>query len=554
MISKDNNHRFHRQIGLVDQSRMENVKIQLSGLDSVIIPIIAQIYSMGAAMGKEGHIAIDKDPSNIQDNKTHNWTLGLPEEEMNWGVIVNHLEEKGLKIELGNEPEYFHIHCSNCIDDIPDGIDLVASHWPGNVLLSKKQLIFKEKPEMRQTFIDASLQVALAAAATQNMLLQLGLLREDVALDRWVTYTVQVDNLPEEALQKFSDSAWGTPIISPLENRSGSLLRFRIPLEQTPPNIMNTLSHSCLKPTIFEYNWIQNVGPLDTQIGDDGEILPSTSCLPNKLSQAKIMILGAGGLGSWAAPLIASGVENEGLELTIVDSDNSVDLHNLNRQVLYTEENLGYAKAPVAASKIRALFPKAKSIIGIKGKLEERHVSRKCGPKKVLGTTLAEVFDRDCIIDDNNLIDALNDMDVAVACLDNQYARTLLNRKCVEAEVSMVNGGGEGFNGIVELLENNVCMVCRYGKDRAFTKEIISCQEAGSRPVASIVTTTSWVGAMQASIALLDLYSKYNPDQEIAFRFGLEWDMGVVTERPIVRLPWFSEQQCNRHLLQEIAV
>ena len=200
-----------------------------------------------------------------------------------------------------------------------------------------------------------------------------------------------------------------------------------------------------------------------------------------KIRLWKILVLGAGGLGSWAAPLIAQAISSRGLDLTIIDSDESVESHNLNRQVLYFENHIGKPKAPVAANRIGEAFPLAGSINGILGKLEEHHVSSDKNNFDTQMTSLSELIGSENILDNSEIIEALKDMDIALSCLDNQFARTLLNKKCLELGIPMINGGGESFNGIVEVLKNGICMTCRYGKEAANEKEIISCQEVGTR-------------------------------------------------------------------------
>jgi bacteriocin biosynthesis cyclodehydratase domain-containing protein len=69
-----------------------------------------------------------------------------------------------------------------------------------------------------------------------------------------------------------------------------------------------------------------------------------------RLKDARVVVLGLGGLGGWAAwALASSGVGT----LVLVDGD-SVDWSNLNRQILYRELDIGTAKAPAAARTLRA--------------------------------------------------------------------------------------------------------------------------------------------------------------------------------------------------------
>jgi adenylyltransferase/sulfurtransferase len=79
-----------------------------------------------------------------------------------------------------------------------------------------------------------------------------------------------------------------------------------------------------------------------SDIGDAGQA---------RLAAASVLCIGAGGLGSGALPyLAAAGVG----ELRIVDPDR-VELSNLQRQVLFTENELGRPKAQAAAERLRAL-------------------------------------------------------------------------------------------------------------------------------------------------------------------------------------------------------
>lgn len=72
-----------------------------------------------------------------------------------------------------------------------------------------------------------------------------------------------------------------------------------------------------------------------------------------KLKQAKVLLIGAGGLGCPAAQyLAAAGIGTLG----IADGD-QVETSNLQRQILYTQEDIGQSKAMVAAAKMRLLNP-----------------------------------------------------------------------------------------------------------------------------------------------------------------------------------------------------
>jgi bacteriocin biosynthesis cyclodehydratase domain-containing protein len=90
-----------------------------------------------------------------------------------------------------------------------------------------------------------------------------------------------------------------------------------------------------------------------SDIGHAG-LLPS-EC-QRRLHEAKVAVLGVGGLGGWAAWSLATcGIG----EMWLVDGDR-VEISNLNRQILYTEADLGLLKVEVAAARLRAFNPAAR--------------------------------------------------------------------------------------------------------------------------------------------------------------------------------------------------
>ena len=92
---------------------------------------------------------------------------------------------------------------------------------------------------------------------------------------------------------------------------------------------------------------------------------PTPSQCQERLREAKIAVLGVGGLGSWAAwALVCCGVG----EMRLIDGD-EVEISNLNRQILYTEADLGQPKVECAAERLRA-FDSGCRITATKRRLE----------------------------------------------------------------------------------------------------------------------------------------------------------------------------------------
>jgi len=134
-----------------------------------------------------------------------------------------------------------------------------------------------------------------------------------------------------------------------------------------------------------------------------------------------VLVIGAGGLGCPVLQyLVAAGVG----EIGIADGD-TVDISNLQRQVLYTEQEIGQQKVAVAAKKLSALNP---------------HVKIKTFP---------------LFIDDINALDLIRDYDIVVDGSDNFATRYLVNDACVMLNKPMVSGAIYKFEGQVSVFNYN---------------------------------------------------------------------------------------------------
>jgi len=149
-----------------------------------------------------------------------------------------------------------------------------------------------------------------------------------------------------------------------------------------------------------------------------------------KLLDAKVLLLGAGGLGSPAALyLAAAGVGTLG----IVDDD-TVDLSNLQRQVIHSSERVGVAKVDSAEQTITALNP---------------DVTVKKYPVR-LGS--------------ENIMDILPGYDIVVDGLDNFPTRYLLNDASVRLQIPVVSAAILGFEGQLSVFKpyDGPCYRCLF--------------------------------------------------------------------------------------------
>lgn len=130
-----------------------------------------------------------------------------------------------------------------------------------------------------------------------------------------------------------------------------------------------------------------------------------------KLLNAKVAIVGCGGLGTYVSLLLASaGAGN----LRLIDGDSPSE-SNLNRQFFYSGEE-GF-KADILEKKLKKIN-------------EEVNIETVCK-----------------FIDEENIFDTVGNCDVIVDCLDSVKARLILNRYSVSQNISLVHGGIDGFYG-----------------------------------------------------------------------------------------------------------
>jgi molybdopterin/thiamine biosynthesis adenylyltransferase len=149
-----------------------------------------------------------------------------------------------------------------------------------------------------------------------------------------------------------------------------------------------------------------------------------------KLKRSRVLIAGAGGLGSPAAIyLTAAGI---GM-IRMVDHDH-VTLSNLNRQVLHWEEDIGRKKVDSARAKLR-------------------HLNR-----EVEFEGLAETITESSV---SKLVDGC---DVIVDAMDNIPTRYILNRCAIEKQIPFFHGAVNGFEGRVMTIlpGETACLRCLY--------------------------------------------------------------------------------------------
>lgn len=185
----------------------------------------------------------------------------------------------------------------------------------------------------------------------------------------------------------------------------------------------------------------------------------------NRIISAHALIIGAGGLGSPAALYLASAGVGR---ITLADGD-TVDLTNLQRQIIHTQERIGQAKALSGKIALAQINPEV---------IVEPLTQRLAGEQ---------------------LESLVSEADVVLDCCDNFATRHAVNAACVKHKTPLVSGAAIRFSGQLSVFdtrrENAPCYHCLFPEAEA--SEETRCAIMGV-----FAPLTGIIGAMQAAEAL----------------------------------------------------
>jgi molybdopterin/thiamine biosynthesis adenylyltransferase len=185
----------------------------------------------------------------------------------------------------------------------------------------------------------------------------------------------------------------------------------------------------------------------------------------DRLLNAHVLVIGAGGLGCAAAPyLAAAGIGH----LVLVDHD-VVDLTNLQRQIMHTQTTVGQSKVDSGKQFLERLNPSI-HVQAIKAKVD------------------APLLD-----------ELLPKVDIVLDCTDNFKTRHMINAGCVKHQVPLISGSALRFDGQVSVFDPtnmaSPCYACIFSPEEQF--EEVSCSTMGIfSPLVGII------GSIQAAQAL----------------------------------------------------
>ncbi|MCO6059865.1 molybdopterin-synthase adenylyltransferase MoeB [Pseudomonas sp. MOB-449] len=191
------------------------------------------------------------------------------------------------------------------------------------------------------------------------------------------------------------------------------------------------------------------------QIDVDGQL---------RLKQGRVLIVGLGGLGSPVALYLAAA----GLgELHLADFD-TVDLTNLQRQIVHDSNSIGMGKVDSAMARLAALNPDV----------------------RLVPYTRA--------LDEDSLAAAVAAVDLVLDCTDNFGTREAVNAACVATGKPLVSGAAIRLEGQLSVFDprrdDSPCYHCLYGHG---SEAELTCSEAGV-----VGPLVGLVGSLQALEAL----------------------------------------------------
>lgn len=184
-----------------------------------------------------------------------------------------------------------------------------------------------------------------------------------------------------------------------------------------------------------------------------------------KLLASHALVIGVGGLGSPAALYLAAAGMGR---ITLVDDD-TVDLTNLQRQIVHTTARVGVPKVESGRQALEEINPEIEIV------------------------TVAER------VDDERLSELVRSASVVLDCSDNFVTRHAINRACVSCKAPLVSGAAIRFDGQISVFDTRrgdaPCYACLFPPDQKF--EDAQCSTMGIfSPLVGIV------GAMQAAEAI----------------------------------------------------
>ena len=185
----------------------------------------------------------------------------------------------------------------------------------------------------------------------------------------------------------------------------------------------------------------------------------------DRLLASKVLIVGAGGLGSPVCLYLASAGVGD---ITIADAD-TIDLSNLQRQIMHADDRVGQLKVESAQQAMQQINP------------------------QVVVTTIPHR------LDEKALVLAMQSVDLVIDCCDNFATRHAINRACVATKKPLISGAAIGYEGQVCVYDSRIpqspCYHCLF-------PEVPGAPELNCATTGVFAPLVGIVGSLQAAEAI----------------------------------------------------
>ncbi|RBW45594.1 molybdopterin-synthase adenylyltransferase MoeB [Psychromonas sp. B3M02] len=183
----------------------------------------------------------------------------------------------------------------------------------------------------------------------------------------------------------------------------------------------------------------------------------------HKLKNAKVLIIGMGGLGSPAALYLAAA----GIGHLVLNDFDDIEVSNLQRQITYQNSDIGESKVEVTKQRLQQLNPDIK-VRSINKQMPEQQLS--------MELTMA---------------------DLVLDCTDNMATRQMINKACVDAKVPLIVGAAIRLEGQLMFFDHSQaespCYHCLFPSSE---EQTLNCSNAGI--IGPVVGTIGTLQALEA--------------------------------------------------------
>lgn len=215
------------------------------------------------------------------------------------------------------------------------------------------------------------------------------------------------------------------------------------------------------------------------------------------LKNAKVLIIGMGGLGSPASLYLAAA----GIGHLVLSDFDKIEVSNLQRQITYQSDDIGEAKVEVTKRKLQQINPEIK-VRSINKKMPEQQLT--------MELTMA---------------------DLVLDCTDNMASRQMINKACVDAKVPLIVGAAIRLEGQLMFFDHSQadssCYHCLFPNSE---EQTLNCSNSGI--IGPVVGTIGTLQALEAIKYFVGLPSGIKNKLKLFDGKTLDWQTFTINKDP----------------------